>query len=104
MSAAFIRSVVDRVLFRNYVFTVQAAETGYGPKQYTIIPSFMAPCVKTGEHLVQIGRPWVVPYPDSEDSIVKTAFLAIKQCEEHELMEFFHYKGQRPFDPHRSLL
>lgn len=104
MSAAFIRCVLDEVMFRNYAFTVQAVYAAGGPWQYTITPSFMAACVKTGERLVQIGRPWVVPYPDSEESIVKTAFLAIKQCEEHELMEFFHYKGQRPFDPHRSLL
>lgn len=103
MNTAFIRAVLDSVMFKNYAFTVLASQNGFG-WQYTITPSFMAPCVKTGERLVQIGRPWVVPYPDSEDSIVKTAFLAVKQCEEHELMEFFSYKGQRPFDPHRSLV
>lgn len=46
------------------------------------------------------SRVWYVTPTFSEDDLIQTAFMMIKQTEEHELMEFFKVDGIAPFNPH----
>jgi hypothetical protein len=39
-----------------------------------------------------------------EEGVVRDAYRLATQAETHEAGEFFTYKGDRPFDPHRSVL
>lgn len=36
----------------------------------------------------------------NEQSILNRMLWVFKQAEEHEMLEFFQYKGKAPFDPH----
>ena len=57
--------------------------------------------------IVDIGRggPVYVPASDlTEEGLVRMAFGAALRFEEHECREFFTYRGQRPFDPHKVLI
>lgn len=49
------------------------------------------------------GRDWWIPVGTTESAIVKTAFVACKMIVEHELLEAFHYLGERIFDPHNTV-
>lgn len=49
------------------------------------------------------GRDFALASDAKTDEIIKSAFLALKTFEEHELMEFFKYKGKTVFDPHRRI-
>lgn len=40
----------------------------------------------------------------SEEQILREVFHSAQRAELHESAEFFTYKGERPFDPHKSLL
>lgn len=42
--------------------------------------------------------------PLTEERLVREAFLLARRAEEHEAMEWFTYKGDRTFDPHKSLI
>lgn len=46
------------------------------------------------------GRKWYISKHMCISEIVQTALAAIIMYEEHEVREFFKYKGQRPFGPH----
>lgn len=39
-----------------------------------------------------------------EEMVVRRVFGLALQTMEHEVREFFQYKGQAPFNPHRSLI
>lgn len=59
--------------------------------------------VRNGEITVQFGRRWFISENASRGDVVRTAFKAIMTWEEHEVREYFLYKGQRIFDPHFDL-
>lgn len=63
---------------------------------------FGGPVVERG-----YGRKWYIEYGSSQESVVFTAWLAIKQIIEHELHESFtvNVNGEqvRLLDPHKSL-
>lgn len=44
-----------------------------------------------------------VPSDASDSAIVKRAFVAMMAILQHELMEAFHYDGDRLFDPHHTI-
>ena len=64
--------------------------------------SFWRPDTQTGEYGQGYGRLWPIE-SSNEKAIVMTAWLAVQQIIEHELLESFMYKGARLFDPHKSL-
>lgn len=39
-----------------------------------------------------------------EEGLIRELFRMALRCEQHECAEFFKYKGDRVFDPHRSVL
>jgi len=64
---------------------------------------FWRPDTNTGEMGEGWGRWTHVPSYSTEDSVVKSGYVAIKLVVEHEMMEAFEYKGVKVFDPHKDL-
>lgn len=44
------------------------------------------------------------PFFFDEEQLVREVFALAQRAEMHECAEFFTYKGERPFDPHKSVL
>jgi hypothetical protein len=65
--------------------------------------SFERPDTKTGKMSRGWGRWWFVGEGTSDTGIIKTAWLAMRQIVEHEMMEAFLVDGVRIFNPHRSV-
>lgn len=63
-----------------------------------------APCTRTGRVQTWESREWLLPFPVTDEGLVRTAFAAAKMAEEHECAENFKFAGRRIFDPHRDLL
>lgn len=100
--ASRIQEVLDRIVYKDWTFQVLLADSGGGAIAIRCL--FMAPCVLKPmlKHEPQYGRLWLVTgMPD--DAIIKTAFTAIKQAEEHEVLENFMVDGVRVFNPHTSI-
>ncbi len=57
-------------------------------------------CNVTGEPMAWKGRKWRLSRHMEDGEIVQTAFLAVRQAQEHELREQFTYKGVAVFGPH----
>lgn len=77
-----------------------------GDRKYVQL-AFKSPCTETGELTNWTSRKWYLSEYMTEDEIVKTCFLAIKQCIEHEVMEGFKFDNTIVFNPHvnfRALL
>lgn len=70
---------------------------------WTIHVEFIRPDSTTGVEEKGAARMWIIRAGDSADSVIKTAWLAIKQTVEHELMEAFLVDDRRLFDPHKSV-
>lgn len=99
--ASRIQEVLDRIVYKNWTFELNI---DLFAKQVSFRCLFMAPCVLKPmlKEEVQYGRAWPVTGM-TEDAIIKTAFTAIKQAEEHELLENFLVDGVRVFNPHTSI-
>lgn len=80
----------------------KAAVTGDGTP-LLLRCSFERPDADTGDMDTGKGRGWFIEADATEDSVVKTAWLAMKQIVDHELMEAFTYNSVRVFDPHKSI-
>lgn len=94
-----LRELADRVRYKGwYLCTVEDEPSG----TRTIWWQFLAYCAVTGFPAYQNGRKWDVTGL-SDDATIKTAFLAAKVAEEHELLELFKVDGVAIFDPHLSI-
>jgi hypothetical protein len=62
--------------------------------------SYQAACTVTGKDAVWKGRKWYLSDHMTPDEVVKTCYAAFKAAVEHEVMEGFHFDGQRVFNPH----
>jgi hypothetical protein len=65
--------------------------------------TFDRPESETGQVGRGAGRWWFIAEASSVSSVVRTAWLAIRQNIDHELHEAFRLDGGRVFDPHRDL-
>jgi hypothetical protein len=70
---------------------------------YLQVVNYNGRCAITDVPLPWSGRKWRLSVHMTESELVGTAFAAIKQAVEHEVMEHFTYKGVQVFDPHRSI-
>ena len=91
-----ILTVLNRVKFRNWTFHLREIAN----EVYVLQVMFDAPCNDTGLMKAHCGRNWIINSDASEDSIVKTAWMAVEIAMRHELMEQFKYNGVAIFDPH----
>jgi hypothetical protein len=57
----------------------------------------------TGQDTVVRGRKYVLSSHMTTSEVVQTAFMAVKQFQEHELRESFRYRGELVFNPHLDL-
>jgi len=64
----------------------------------------LLPCVNSQEEVWQWGRTWLIEHGATQDSVIKTVYLAVKQFVEHEAAEGIMFRGVRVFDPHKELL
>lgn len=90
------------------VHSVQGVHRGacgddYYPEGFLIRTTFQRPDTNTHELGKGFGRWWHVPEDISYSGLVKTAYKACALILEHELMEAFHVKGNRIFDPHHDV-
>lgn len=46
------------------------------------------------------GRQWLIGDHMNDSDIIRTAFLAVKTAETHEMLEFFKLDNKIVFDPH----
>lgn len=60
----------------------------------------LAKCIKTGRTEWQKGRWYFISEHSTDDEILRTAFLAVKVFEEHEINETFLVDGERFLNPH----
>lgn len=65
--------------------------------------SFVRPDTDTGEVTRGYGRWEFVALGATESAVVKTCWVLAKMIVEHELMEAFHYKGAKIFNPHHPV-
>jgi hypothetical protein len=69
---------------------------------YQVRWEFTAPCAVTGKPDIQVCATHVLdPYyiPD-EQSLFNRILHIVRQCEEHETLEFFKVDGAPLYDPH----
>lgn len=66
-------------------------------------PRFVAVCDTSKVFGHQTGRKWFVSRHATPDEVVRTAFLAVMTCIEHEIREGFLYEGKAIFGPHISV-
>ena len=59
--------------------------------------------VITGEVAEQHGRKWYVSSWATRGEVVQTAFKAALTSAEHQVREWFRYKGEAIFGPHHDL-
>lgn len=64
---------------------------------------FWRPDVVSGEMGWGRGRDEIVKIGAYESGVVKTAYVLYRFVVEHEMMEGFHYKGIRIFNPHHTV-
>ena len=89
----------------NFIVHPMASQSWDGPEGWAIQCSFERPdALLHGKVKTGYGRHWLVANGATETSIVKTAWLAMQQIVAHELMEAFEWRGERIFDPHKSLM
>jgi hypothetical protein len=70
---------------------------------FLVYSGFERPDTHTGEMGRGWGRGWFVQKDYTEKGLLMTAWLAIRQIVEHELLEAFSIDGARMFDPHKPL-
>jgi hypothetical protein len=67
---------------------------------------FYAPDLTSPSREVKLwsSRDWYLPaYGLTVDKLIKTAWLAAKQAEDHEAAEAFRVNGVAVFDPHKEI-
>lgn len=64
---------------------------------------FYAPSEPGGPNEKQSCRKWQLSEFMTPTEIVRTAFKAVQQAEQHETEELFMYKGVAIFNPHRDV-
>lgn len=103
LTISFERSCVDMGWEWETAKAARYSVSNNPAEDFLLRCSFRRPDRETGEPGRGWGRWWHVEHGASTSSVVKTAWLAVKQVVEHELMEAFKVSGRRPFDPHRTV-
>jgi hypothetical protein len=96
-----IQSILSEVKYKDWEFRVKSKGDGW-----TLQIIFFAPDNDNPDPELlfeqHCRKYYLSPYM-TKSEIVRTAFLAVRQAEEHEMCELFLYKGQRIFNPHVNM-
>lgn len=94
-----IKSIVSHVKYKDWQFVVGKKGDGF-----LIQVQFMGEDTDgSGKLELQKCRKWFVSQHSCDSEVVRSCFLAIRQAEEHELCERFHYKGHQVYNPHLDM-
>jgi hypothetical protein len=108
-STAELRAVFERITFApscvnmGWTWEIDELHTGADLTGWLVNTTFRRPDTHTGVLGVGRGRQEFIARGASESGVVKTAWLLAELIVRHELMEAFHYRGVRIFDPHRTV-
>lgn len=94
--------IAEKITYKDWVL-----HTGVDESYLILWWSWHAPDAVTGAGMeVWTSAPTFFPQREviNEEHFVRLAFRNALQAEEHECREFFQYNGQRPFNPHVSLV
>lgn len=108
MNKQEIEELVSHISFEvlNTTFLFLVREDHLGGRVYIQL-AFSSPDALTGNMTEWKSRKYYLSEHMLEDEIVKTCFMAAKQCVEHEVMEGFQFDNKVVFNPHvnfRALL
>lgn len=92
-----IAKIIKDIKYKDYTIM---DKVGIDGRPYLQVDMGMTTCAGTGESTVMWGRKWYLSPHMTETEIVQTAFKAVLAAEEHEVREFFEYKGRKVFNPH----
>jgi hypothetical protein len=69
---------------------------------YEVRWEFTAPCAVTGAPAIQVCSTHVIDpaYVPDEQALFNRILHTVRQCEEHETLEFFKVDGAPLYDPH----
>jgi hypothetical protein len=69
---------------------------------YRVRWEFTAPCAVTGEPAIQVCATHILDPDlfDNERALFNRILHTVRQCEEHETLEFFKVDGAPLYDPH----
>lgn len=94
---ASIQKALSQVQYKDWEFVVKEKGSGW-----TLQVQFWASDNDhpRGDLARQHCRKYYLSPYMTKSEIIRTAFVAVRQAEEHEMCELFTYKGQRIFNPH----
>lgn len=92
-----IKKILDDVKYKDWVFRLKPKGDGW-----TLQVIFLAQDNDNPSMVMfpQHCRKYYISQHATKSEIVRSAFLAVRQAEEHEMAELFTYKGERIFNPH----
>lgn len=109
-SEAQLRAVLDHITFApscvnmGWQWQVEELRLIDGElRGWLVNTTFQRPDTNTGVLGTGTGRQELIAYGASESAVVKTCWLLAELIVRHELMEAFHYRGVRIFNPHHSV-
>lgn len=74
-----------------------------GPRPYFQVMGIGSKDPITGNLIDWTGRKWMLSPHMCVSEVIRTAFKAMQTAEEHELCEYFTYKGTAIYSPHRDV-
>ena len=92
-----IVEIIENIKYKDYSIMFKEGRDG---RPYLQVDMGMTECATTSESTVMWGRKWYLSPHMTETEVVQTAFKAVLAAEEHEIREFFEYKGRKVFNPH----
>jgi hypothetical protein len=112
MSEQVIRTMEElQAVLKDITFAPSCVDMGWNweieelPKGlgWLVNTTFQRPDTETGKMGTGRGRQELINIGASVSGVVKTAWLLADLIVRHELMEAFLYRGNRVFDPHKSV-
>jgi|CXWL01.1.fsa_nt_gi hypothetical protein len=91
-----IEEVIQQVSYKNWRFIVGC---DLGGRDYLQV-SWQGEDVTSGIITEQKSRKWWLSPHMTNTELVTTAYKAVMAAEEHEVREYFRYKGAQVFNPH----
>ena len=93
-----VRRVLARCKFKDVTFAVHTSNNTVKMRvEFEAIDATDGTTKGTGH-----GRSWLITDSWTDSEIVQLALLSVLQSQEHEVREFFTYRGQAIFNPHFS--
>ncbi|HVR67717.1 MAG TPA: hypothetical protein VMT98_13805 [Verrucomicrobiae bacterium] len=99
-----LKRIVADVNFPGREFFVRhTGETLTSESRFYLQLEYDAKDSVTGEMRRNHTRKWYLSNEATKSEVVQTCLLAVKTSQEHELREFFTYRGRAIFQPHWSI-